>query len=395
MKWKEPTFGATPMLKALTTANAHRKAKAFDLAAEQKKQKLNYPDWAQTWMRKYKEDWYIAQANGDEAGMRKAQKLAEGLRSKLREMATMPKWAQEQMQKETVRWMTAEASGNIKQKLAAEEAGRAIREKLGLINTSTKVPLEEPVTNEPKDEPTKNVETPAGKWIPPEFQYNGSSEAEKYFKKHSKKFIKQKWNQEKLHSLWEATKSIEKTYHIQLDPRLLLAIIIQEGTGSFNTSSTNRAADGQHGVETNYAKDLVKAHNLIFGKILGYIYYGEEFRQVVIKNNNLKGIKGKGDIYQYCSWKTPIVRMNSKRVDYGPYAGHGTWGGDVKSIYDKLSNKESDNYDLYLSNISKSTAQNIASSEGIKLPVITFKALQNAQDSHGYKIKEWTVTGER
>ncbi|MEK4457674.1 hypothetical protein [Paenibacillus sp. FSL R10-2748] len=130
MKWKEPTFGATPMLKALTTANAHRKAKAFDLAAEQKKQKLNYPDWAQTWMRKYKEDWYIAQANGDEVGMRKAQKLAEGLRSKLREMATMPKWAQEQMQKETVRWMTAEASGNIKQKLAAEEAGRAIRGKI-------------------------------------------------------------------------------------------------------------------------------------------------------------------------------------------------------------------------------------------------------------------------
>ncbi|WP_155983949.1 hypothetical protein [Paenibacillus sp. 1-18] len=31
MKWKEPIFGATPMLKALTTANAHRKVKAFDL----------------------------------------------------------------------------------------------------------------------------------------------------------------------------------------------------------------------------------------------------------------------------------------------------------------------------------------------------------------------------
>ncbi|WP_233901782.1 hypothetical protein [Paenibacillus polymyxa] len=138
MKWKEPTFGATPMLKALTTANAHRKAKAFDLAAEQKKQKLNYPDWAQTWMRKYKEDWYIAQANGDEVGMRKAQKLAEGLRSKLREMATFPKWAQEQMQKETVRWMNAEASGNIKQKKAAENAGKALRDKVTLINTIAK-----------------------------------------------------------------------------------------------------------------------------------------------------------------------------------------------------------------------------------------------------------------
>ncbi|MEK4457672.1 MULTISPECIES: hypothetical protein [unclassified Paenibacillus] len=34
MKWKEPAFGATPMLKALTTANAHRKAKVLDLVAE-------------------------------------------------------------------------------------------------------------------------------------------------------------------------------------------------------------------------------------------------------------------------------------------------------------------------------------------------------------------------
>jgi hypothetical protein len=157
MKWKEPTFGATPMLKALTTANAHRKAKAFDLVAEQKKQKLNYPDWAQSWLRKYKEDWYIAQANGDEVGMRKAQKLAEGLRSKLREIATFPKWAQEQMQKETVRWMTAEASGNIKQKLAAEKAGRAIREKLGLIDTSTKVPSPSDDTKKTEDDKSANT----------------------------------------------------------------------------------------------------------------------------------------------------------------------------------------------------------------------------------------------
>ncbi|MCP3746761.1 hypothetical protein [Paenibacillus sp. A3M_27_13] len=127
MKWKEPTFGATPMLKALTTANAHRKAQAFDLAAEQKKQKLNYPSWSEPWMRKYKEDWYIAKANGDEVGMRTAQKLAEGLRSKLREMEKMPKAEQEQMQKETVCWMEGRMNGDIKKMNAAEERGKALR----------------------------------------------------------------------------------------------------------------------------------------------------------------------------------------------------------------------------------------------------------------------------
>ncbi|WP_018884859.1 N-acetylmuramidase domain-containing protein [Paenibacillus massiliensis] len=138
MKWKEPTFGATPMLKALTAASARKKAKSFDLVAEQKKQKLTYPDWAQDWMRKYKEAWYIAKANGDEVGMRKAQKLAEGLRSKLREMANMPKWAQEQMKKQTLLWMEGQATGNIRQMKAAEQAGKGIREKLDLIRTIAK-----------------------------------------------------------------------------------------------------------------------------------------------------------------------------------------------------------------------------------------------------------------
>lgn len=396
MKWKEPTFGATPMLKALTTANAHRKARAFDLSAEQKKQKLNYPDWAQTWMRKYKEDWYIAQANGDEVGMRKAQKLAEGLRSKLREMATFPKWAQEQMQKETVRWMVAEASGNIKEKLAAEKAGGAIREKLGLIDTTDKALPEKPVTNEFKDEPAStNVKTPAGKWIPAEFQYNGSSEAEKTFKRRSLNLTKMKWNQEKLHSLWEATKKIQETYDIQIDPRFLLAIIIQEGTGSFNTSSINRAADGEHGAETNYAKDLMKANSLVFGKILGYIYYGQEFRKAVVKNNKLSGITGKGNVFQYCNWFTPIIRMNSKQVECGVYASDNRWGDNVQKIYNIFSGNEASNYEQYLLSLDKSVTQKIAASEGIKIPNFTFKPTQNGNDSDKNDTGEWTIVGGR
>ncbi|WP_025676776.1 hypothetical protein [Paenibacillus polymyxa] len=395
MKWKEPTFGATPMLRALTTANAHRKAKAFDLAAEQKKQKLNYPDWAQTWLRKYKEDWYIAQANGDEVGMRKAQKLAEGLRSKLREMATFPKWAQEEMKKETVRWMTAEASGDIRGKLAAEKAGRAIREKLGLIDTTENTSSEVSVTNESKETAKPNVKTPAGKWIPAEFQYNGSSEAEKTFKRRSLNFTKMKWNQEKLHGLWEATKKIQETYDIQIDPRFLLAIIIQEGTGSFNTSSTNRAADGEHGAETNYARDLMKANSLVFGKILGYIYYGQEFRQAVVKNNKLSGITGKGDVFQYCNWFTPILRMKSKRVECGIYASDNRWGENVRKIYNTFSGNEASNYEQYLLSLDKSVTQKIAASEGIKLPDFKFKPTQNGNDSRKNDTNEWSIVGER
>ncbi|MEC0212786.1 hypothetical protein P4H70_28045 [Paenibacillus ehimensis] len=134
MKWKEPTFGPTPLLRSLMAANARRKAQSFDLEAEQKQLKLVYPEWAKEWLQKYKEAWYIAEANGDKEGMRKAKELADGLRDKLREMEKMPPWAQEQMQKQTVRWMEANEDGNVRAMKAAAEAGNGIREKLEMID---------------------------------------------------------------------------------------------------------------------------------------------------------------------------------------------------------------------------------------------------------------------
>lgn len=138
----------------------------------------------------------------------------------------------------------------------------------------------------------------------------------------------------------------------------------------------------------------MKANDLIFGKILGYIYYGQEFRAAVSENNNLDGISGKGNVYQYINWYTPIIRMNSKKVGIGVYAGDGTWHSSVKDIYDQLSSESSDSYQQYLDSISKSTVIKIAQSEGIKLKSATFKASQNAQDYRGRKNGRWTVVGD-
>ncbi|ANF94906.1 hypothetical protein [Paenibacillus bovis] len=138
MQWKEPTFGPTPVLRVLASANAKRKAQAYDLIKEQKKQKLNYPSWAQEWMRKYKADWNLAQSKGDIAGMRRAQQLADGLRTKLKEINKMPKWAQEQMQKQTVRWMEANTVGNVLAQKAAQKAAQSIRDKCKLIQEIAK-----------------------------------------------------------------------------------------------------------------------------------------------------------------------------------------------------------------------------------------------------------------
>ncbi|WP_010250293.1 peptidoglycan DD-metalloendopeptidase family protein [Acetivibrio cellulolyticus] len=230
-------------------------------------------------------------------------------------------------------------------------------------------------------------------WIPSSvMKLNGTTKEEKALKNwFANKGIK--WSQEKVDAIWQATEEINKQYGIQIDPRFLLAIIIQEGTGSFNTSSTNRAADGQHGIETNYALDLMKANSLIFGKILGYIDCGDEFRKAVSNNNNLSGIKGSGDIFQYANWLTPIIRMNTKKVETGVYAGHGAWGNSVRSIYNDLTGGEASNYEKYISGIDDSVVHKIAKSQGIKLRQYEFVPKQNSQNSKGKPDGNWTIVG--
>ncbi|WP_410771629.1 NlpC/P60 family protein [Fontibacillus sp. BL9] len=231
-------------------------------------------------------------------------------------------------------------------------------------------------------------------WIPKEMSLSGTSKQEKYLAKSLKKFTKLKWDQKKVHELWVATEQINNEYGIQIDPRLLLAIIIQEGTGSFNTSSTNKAADGQNGVEVDYAKDLLKANNLLFGKILGYVYYGDDFKSAAENNNKLPGISGtSGGILEYMNWNTPIIDLKQNKVREGVYAGNGNWYKSVSIIYDDLAYEgASKDYDQYISGINKQTVANI--SKGIKLPSFNFYADKDAQDDRGRPNGEFTINSK-
>ncbi|MCP1311453.1 N-acetylglucosaminidase [Paenibacillus tyrfis] len=135
MKWKEPTFDDTSVIKVLAAANGRRKADEYDYEEEQKEMNLTYPDWAKEWVKKYKEAWYIAEANGDIIAMQKAKKLADALRDKLRQMTTIPEWAQQQMQKQTLRWMEANEVGNVRVMRFASEAEQGIIDKLKMIES--------------------------------------------------------------------------------------------------------------------------------------------------------------------------------------------------------------------------------------------------------------------
>lgn len=87
-------------------------------------------------------------------------------------------------------------------------------------------------------------------WIFEKMNINGSSVQEIYLAGRLSG-LRLPWNQKKIDELWLSCENVYNEYGINVDPRFMLAIIIAEGTGSFDTSSDNLAADGGNGVETD------------------------------------------------------------------------------------------------------------------------------------------------
>lgn len=235
-------------------------------------------------------------------------------------------------------------------------------------------------------------------WIPPVMQLGGDSIAERYLTKLINKNNtenrnwKTKWDQEKIDALWESCELYYDQTGLQLDPRLLLAVIFQEGTGSFNTSITNKAADGQNGYEADFAKDLMKARSLLFGKLFGYIQYGEDFKRVVDQSQNYPGINGSGTFAKYANWKTPVLYINGSKPWPYVYAKDGTWNENVEIFYNMLSANDHamEDYSNYLLSVDKSVV-----SQYIQvIPDFSFSVFRNAQDSGGHLNGQYTVSAK-
>lgn len=112
-----------------------------------------------------------------------------------------------------------------------------------------------------------------------------------------------------------------------------LAILPQEGTGSFNTSAENRAGDGGHGIETDWHRDVRKAVDLVAGKLALYpqaVSAGfVELAKGVWSPAAGKPVQADGFPDQWVNWSTAILRDN-RRVDVGPYALHASWWVGVR-----------------------------------------------------------------
>ena len=197
------------------------------------------------------------------------------------------------------------------------------------------------------------------------------------------------WTQEKINEVWYSCRQIYDEYKINIDPRILLAIIIQEGNGSFNTSSVNKAADGQNGYEEDFATDLFKANDLIFGKFIGYLCYGDKFEECVNSNDVLKE-QNAGGIFDYFNWNTPIVKPWDGVIYSGVYANHSAWGNNVEKIYEDLAYEgASKDYSEYVSSINK-----INELIGdMKIVDYSFEVVNEGQDSNGDDNKSLIIKG--
>lgn len=230
-------------------------------------------------------------------------------------------------------------------------------------------------------------------WYGKPMQLNGSSPQEQYLYNRvcGNTNFSIPWTQEKVDQLWEACEQIYDEYGIAIDPRFLLAVIIQEGTGSFNTSSENPAADGGHGIEGNYTLDLMRANALLFGKTLGYIYYNEQFREAA-ENNSDKLENSTVDIFTYYNWQTPIIDLDKGCVRTGVYAGHYKWGDNVEAIYNHLTyERAGEDYNRYILNLEPSVVQDITTFE---IPDFTFFADDNGLNEKGEHCGAYTIIAE-
>lgn len=213
------------------------------------------------------------------------------------------------------------------------------------------------------------------------------------------------WNQEKIDKVWDKCLDFYYHYEVQVDPRMLLAIIFQEGTGSFDTSSENKAADGGNGVEFDFDRDCRKAVDLLGGKIIAYLRYHNDFstaRQAAYEKK-LPGLadKSSDDILHYLNWETPkLVLLEAKdRFKMAPYAVDSRWHRKVRRIYSDLVNldveKKTQEYTNYILTLDSCIFEKTAKEEGIDVnKEVIFKAVKNGADEKAKPTGEYTIIGE-
>ena len=197
------------------------------------------------------------------------------------------------------------------------------------------------------------------------------------------------WDQRKIDRVWERCREYYDEYGVQVDPRLLIAIVCVEGTGSFDTNSVVKAGDGGNGPQEDFEKDLDYALDLVGGKVIVYAAYQQSFSEVRQKayEQGLSGIKDYDDILHYINWQTPrvsLVDTDNCKLESGVYAEDKQWNTKVREIYSEFSyDKVSLAYTEYALSLGVEKRNEIMEKYGIEDMSGNFIATMNGNDERG------------
>jgi hypothetical protein len=113
-----------------------------------------------------------------------------------------------------------------------------------------------------------------------------------------------------------------------VDPRLMLAVLLHEGTGSFNTNPDNADQYNGHGPDANWIRDTDRAVSHVAGKLARY------HQAVAAGFREAAGELGlEGTPIQFVGWPGPIW---NHRPAWGCYAQHADWWKGVTWFYEQL-----------------------------------------------------------
>lgn len=276
--------------------------------------------------------------------------------------------------------------------MAIHDAGVEITGNGEMSDGNWKLQLTEFLKTEEAD---KEITT---EWLPEIMQLDGNSEQEKMLLRRINTLNnkiseadkeKWTWDQRKIDRVWERCREYYDEYGVQVDPRLLIAIVCVEGTGSFNTNSVVKAGDGGNGPQEDFEKDLDYALDLVGGKVIVYAAYQQSFSEVRQKayEQGLSGIKDYDDILHYINWQTPrvsLVDTDNCKLESGVYAEDKQWNTGVREIYSEFSyDKVSLVYTEYALSLGVEKRNEIMEKYGIEDMSGNFIATMNGNDERG------------
>lgn len=131
----------------------------------------------------------------------------------------------------------------------------------------------------------------------------------------------------------------------QVDPLLMVAILGQEGTGSFDTNPNNADEYNGNGPDRDWQADVARAVGHVAAKIRSYrtaVAFG------FVQEAQSVGLEG--NVIQFVNWPGPLPEFDPT---WGPYAQHGEWWSGVLEYYTEMGGNGAllTEYALYLSKL--------------------------------------------